>query len=645
MVVQDLFSKKLIKVSLDSRTKEGVITELVSLLHQEGRITQKEKFIADVLEREQELSTTLDKGICMPHARSAAVTECSIAIGVSKAGIDCGSFDGELTKIFVLVASPQDANADHLNCIALITSKLLDDSVRDALVKANNSDIIYKVMTEEGSDAVSQVKSDRFLIGVTGCTTGVAHTYLAAKSLEKAANEIGVNIKVETNGSIGVDNSPTPEEIAKAEAIIVASDKQVEMERFSGKKVLLAGVKKAIDEPKKLINQALTGNVPVFSAKKADSDDSLGIVPKDKAGLYKYLMNGVSYMIPFVVVGGILIALSLALGGEPTPAGLQIPEGSLWNKFLNVGVVGFNLMIPILAGFIAYAIGDRAALAPGMIGGYIANDGSFYGATAGAGFLGAILAGFMAGYLVKWIKTWKFPEAIRPLVPIMIIPIVGSVVIASAFIFVIGAPISSLMEALVQMLQSMSSGSLILIGIVIGLMQGFDMGGPFGKVAFMFSVGLIASGETQFMGAQAVAIPVAPLGMFLATVIGKKMNVFNQEELANGKAAGAMGLVGISEGAIPFAASDPLAVIPANMIGSAVACVLGFSFGITDNVAHGGPIVVLLGAINKPLLALLAMAIGALVTAVVAVAIKKTFTRKASKNVGNFGAAKSSKVA
>ena len=438
---------------------------------------------------------------------------------------------------------------------------------------------------------------------------------------------MGFNIKVETNGSIGVENSPTDDEINKAEGIIVACDKDVEMDRFDGKRVVITGVKEAINKPEVLINKSLSKDTPIYYAK--DKKGSTEIKSsKGSPGIYKYLMNGVSYMIPFVVIGGILIALSLALGGKPTPAGLQIPEGSFWNQILNVGVAGFTLMIPILAGFIAYAIGDRSALAPGMIGGWIANNGSFYGAKTGTGFIGAIIAGLIVGYLVKWIRTWKFPKALEPLVPIMIIPLLGSLAIAFIFIFIIGAPIASLMTNLNAALVTLSSGSLIIIGLVIGLMQGFDMGGPFGKVAFLFSVGLIGSGQTQFMGAQACAIPVAPLGMALATFIGGKMNLFDEEERANGKAAFAMGLVGISEGAIPFAAADPLAVIPANMIGSAVACTLGFLFGIRDTVAHGGPIVVLLGAINKPFLAIIAMLSGIVVTALVSLFLKKTITKR-----------------
>lgn len=627
MRLEDLISAKLIKVSLKSNTKEGVIRELSEILYKEKRISNLDSFIDGVMERENQISTALENGIAMPHAKSDVVTQPSIAVGISKEGINCDALDGKPTKIFFLIASTKDANDLHVKSLSKITAKLLDDEIRKSIVNANNSVEVFNLLTKSTNQTHSVKKKGKFIIGVTGCPVGVAHTYLAAESLIKTANEMGISIKVETNGSIGVENAPTKEEIEKAEAIIVSCDKQVDLERFKGKKVIITGVKEAIDHPDKLIDKALNGNIPIYQG-NGNQEASEGNFSNEASGLYKYLMNGVSYMIPFVVVGGLLIALSLALGGEPTPAGLQIPEGSFWNKILDVGVVGFNLMIPILAGFIAFAIGDRAALAPGMIGGWIANNGSFYGAEASTGFIGAIIAGFIVGYLAKWIKSWKFPKALQPLIPIMIIPILCSLAIASLFIFVIGAPIASLMDSLVNMLQSLSSGSLVIIGIVIGLMQGFDMGGPFGKVAFMFSVGLIASGQTQFMGAQAVAIPVAPLGMALATFINK--NVFNKEEIANGKAALAMGLVGISEGAIPFAASDPLAVIPANMIGSAVACVLGFLFGITDNVAHGGPIVVLLGAINKPFLALLAMLIGSLVTAFVAITLKRFITRKTS---------------
>lgn len=627
----ELFSEKLVKISLKSETKEEAIKELSEILFQNKKIKNVNNFVKDVLEREKELSTVLEGSIALPHAKSNAVVEASVAVGISKNGINCGSTDGKPTKIFFLIASPENANDMHIKTLSKITSKLLDEDRREALIMAESEKEVYNLLKDDDPKISLYKKSKKFLIGVTGCPVGVAHTYLAANSLKKTASKMGIEIKVETNGSVGVEGSPTEEEINKADAIIVACDKQVDLDRFSGKKVLITGVKEAIDNPENLISKALNGNIPVYYTNNKKKNTSLDDMKTNKTSFYKYLMNGVSYMIPFVVLGGILIALSLAIGGKPTPNGLQIPPDSIWNKILNVGALGFKLMIPILASFIAYAIGDRAAIAPGMIGGWIANDGSFYGAKAGTGFIGAIIAGLVAGYLVKWIKSWKYPKMIQPLVPIMIIPILASLLVSSLFIFVIGAPISSLMDSLVHLLQNLSSGSLIIIGLVIGLMQGFDMGGPFGKVAFMFSVGLIASGQTQFMGAQAVAIPVAPLGMALATFIGRKMNIFDEEEIANGKAALAMGLVGISEGAIPFAASDPLAVIPANMIGSAVACILGFIFGIRDNVAHGGPIVVLLGATNKPLLALLGMFIGAIVTAIVAILLKTYFTKKVNK--------------
>lgn len=616
-------------MSLKSKNKQGIIKELSELLFKDKRINNKDSFIKDVLKREEELSTALEDGIAIPHAKSSSVLKPSVAIGISKEGIDYGSMDGKPTKIFFLIATPENANDLHIKTLSKLTSKLLDEDFKKGLLNAKNEKEIFDLMNDNSKEEESTIPSTtgKFLIGVTGCPVGVAHTYLAESSLKKTAKEMGIGIKVETNGSVGVENSPTKEEIEKADAIIVACDKQVDLDRFSGKKVIITGTKEAIDNPKSLIERSLKDDVPVYSS-KGNKDENLSSSSKEKVGLYKYLMNGVSFMIPFVVIGGLLIALSLAIGGKPTPAGLQIPKGSPWNKILDVGVVGFKLMIPILAGYIAYAIADRPALAPGMIGGWIANEGSFYGADAGTGFIGAIIAGFIVGYIVKWIKSWKFPKSLQPLVPIMIIPILGSLAIAFLFIFVIGAPISSLMASLVTLLQSLSSGSLVILGLVIGLMQGFDMGGPFGKVAFMFSVGLIANGQTQFMGAQACAIPVAPLGMGLATLIGSKTKLFTKEEKANGKAALAMGVVGISEGAIPFAASDPLAIIPANMIGSAVACILGFLFGITDSVAHGGPIVVLLGAINKPLLALLAMAIGSIVTAFVALALKKFLVKK-----------------
>ena len=628
--IMRFLSPNLIKVNMQAESRDEAVRELAELLFQERVLKDKERYIQDVLEREAQVSTDLENRVALPHGKSETVLRPAVAIGTSARGIRF-SGEGTSSRVIFLIAMPDQADDTHITLLSGITSRLLDNACLERIKGAAEPEEILAALTEEKAGA-ARGGTGKFLIGVTGCTVGVAHTYLAAKALEKAARELGAEIKVETNGSIGTENVPTREEIERAEGIIIASDKETDMERFRGKRVVNTNVKEGIDHPEELIRMVLDGKAPLYGKGQAEPAKERRSPAAEKGTaqaasggkmLYKALMNGVSFMIPFVVIGGLLIAISLAVGGEPTPQGLVIPEGSFWNQISAVGSAGFTMMIPILAGYIAYAIGDRAALAPGMIGGWIANNGSFYGADAGTGFIGAIAAGLLVGYFVRWMKQFNWPEVIRPLVPIMIIPITGSLFIAFIFIFIIGAPIASLMTALYSMLESMSAGSMILLGIVIGLMQGFDMGGPFGKVAFMFSVGLIAEGQPQFMGAQAMAIPVAPLGMALATFLDKKHQLFLPEETANGKAALAMGLVGISEGAIPFAAGDPLAVIPANMIGSAVACTMAFLFGITDSVAHGGPIVLILGAVNKPLMGLICMAAGTVVTAMVCMTLKR----------------------
>ncbi|ELN6870836.1 PTS sugar transporter subunit IIA [Vibrio parahaemolyticus] len=624
-MITKLINEDLIKLDLKASSKEDVFKELVAVLHAQGRISDQTQFLEDIKAREELGNTGFEDGVAIPHAKSAAVIEPAVVIGVSKSGIEYGAEDGLPSKLFFMIASPDGGDNHHIEVLAELSSKLIEDGFIDAFLGAANSqDALALLLAKEEPQPVTDAPANQgFIIGVTGCPAGVAHTYLAAEALEKGAAAMGYEIKVETNGSIGVKNSPTAEEIERADAIIVACDKQVDMNRFAGKRVVKTNVKAPIRDAQGLINEAL--NAPTY---QAESNGNTQASVADKASqarsdLYRYLMNGVSHMIPFVVTGGLLIALALAVGGQPSEAGMAIPEGSMWNQILNVGVVAFTLMIPILAGYIAYAIADRPALAPGLIGGWIANNGSFYGADAGTGFIGAIIAGLLVGYFVKWITSINYHKFIQPLVPIMIAPITGSLFIAGLFIFVIGAPIASLMDGLTALLTSMSTGNVVLLGIVLGGMAGFDMGGPFNKVAFLFSVGMIASGQTQFMGAMACAIPVAPLGMALATALGRKFDLFEESETEAGKAAGAMGLVGISEGAIPFAAQDPMSVIPANVLGSMVAAVMAFSFGITNSVAHGGPVVALLGAMNHPVLALICMAAGATVTAVTSVTLKK----------------------
>ncbi|HHX8290511.1 TPA: PTS fructose transporter subunit IIABC [Vibrio diabolicus] len=624
-MITKLINEDLIKLDLKASSKEDIFKELVAVLHAQGRISDQTQFLADIKAREELGNTGFEDGVAIPHAKSAAVIEPAVVIGVSKSGIEYGAEDGLPSKLFFMIASPDGGDNHHIEVLAELSSKLIEDGFIDAFLGATNShDALALLLAKEEPQPVTDAPANQgFIIGVTGCPAGVAHTYLAAEALEKGAAAMGYEIKVETNGSIGVKNSPTAEEIERADAIIVACDKQVDMNRFAGKRVVKTNVKAPIRDAQGLTNEAL--NAPTYQA-ESNGNTQASVANKAsqaRSDLYRYLMNGVSHMIPFVVTGGLLIALALAVGGQPSEAGMAIPEGSMWNQILNVGVVAFTLMIPILAGYIAYAIADRPALAPGLIGGWIANNGSFYGADAGTGFIGAIIAGLLVGYFVKWITSINYHKFIQPLVPIMIAPITGSLFIAGLFIFVIGAPIASLMDGLTALLTSMSTGNVVLLGIVLGGMAGFDMGGPFNKVAFLFSVGMIASGQTQFMGAMACAIPVAPLGMALATALGRKFDLFEESETEAGKAAGAMGLVGISEGAIPFAAQDPMSVIPANVLGSMVAAVMAFSFGITNSVAHGGPVVALLGAMNHPVLALICMATGATVTAVTCVTLKK----------------------
>ncbi|QHB83460.1 PTS fructose transporter subunit IIC [Aeromonas veronii] len=629
-MITTLINEHLINLDLKATRKEEIFTEMARLLASQGKVSNEQAFIKDLWAREELGNTGFEEGVALPHAKSAAVCNPAVAIGISRNGIEYGAEDGKPSHIFFMIASPDGGANHHIEVLAELSGKLIEEGFIAKLLAAKTpADALALLLAKKEEASAAPAANKGLIIGVTGCPAGIAHTYLAAESLERAAKELGYEVKVETNGSIGVKNSPTADEIARAAAIVVACDKQVDMARFAGKPLIKTGVKAPIKDGKGLIEQAL--KAPAYVA---DKDEQKGDEKRASGGssdLYRYLMNGVSHMIPFVVTGGLLIALSLAIGGNPTPSGMQIPEGSMWNQILNVGVAAFTLMIPILAGYIAYAIGDRPALAPGFIGGWIANNGSFYGADAGTGFIGAIIAGLLVGYLVRWIATRQYHKMVQPLVPILIAPIVGSLFIAAVFIFIIGAPIADMMTGLNAMLLSMSGGSLVLLGIVLGGMAGFDMGGPVNKVAFLFSVGMIASGQTQFMGAMACAIPAAPLGMSLATVLGRKLGIFDESEIEAGKAAGAMGLVGISEGAIPFAARDPLAVIPANILGSMTAAVMAFLFGITNSVAHGGPIVALLGAVNKPLLALLCMICGAIVTGVVAVALKKLRVKKSDE--------------
>ncbi|MFD3617765.1 fructose-specific PTS transporter subunit EIIC [Streptomyces sp. NPDC058676] len=462
------------------------------------------------------------------------------------------------------------------------------------------------------------------LLAVTACPTGIAHTYMAAEKLAQAAESRGIDMKVETQGSIGAENVLDDNDVSTADGVIVAADKDVDLSRFVGKRVLTVGVAEGIRHPERLIERVLSAPVHTGGGAIRPASREGG---KERSVAYKALMNGVSYMIPFVVVGGLLIAVSLSLGGHTDPSGgLVIPKDSFWMDVNNIGVIGFTLMVPILSGYIAYAVGDRPALVPGMIGGWIANTGSLYDSKAGAGFIGAIVTGFLAGYLVLWIKKVRVPKFVQPIMPIIVIPIVATTTLGLFFIYVIGKPISWVFEHLTDWLSGMTGTSAILLGAILGLMIAFDMGGPVNKTAFLFGAGLIATGNQTVMGMCAAAIPVMPLGQGLATLIRKRL--YTEQERETGLASLFMGCFGISEGAIPFAAARPAQVIPANMLGGAVAGAVAGVAGVEDAVPHGGPIVAVLGAVSGVPMFFVAVVIGTLVTTLTTVTLVDISERK-----------------
>jgi PTS system fructose-specific IIC component len=473
-------------------------------------------------------------------------------------------------------------------------------------------------------------------VAVTACPTGIAHTYMAAEKLEEAAAAAGHSMKVETQGSIGTENVLTDQDIAEADGVIIAADKEVDTSRFVGKRILVTNVKDGIDKPGELMERVQTLPALKGAAGAVESTPSGASEAKSTGSygqfLYKALMNGVSHMIPFVVCGGIMIALALGIGGEATPGGgVEIPEGSFWQTILAVGALSFSLMIPVLAGFIAQGIADRPGLVVGMVSGFIANNGANFefltvtaedGSTTGlnTGFLGAIVIGFVAGYVAKWIRSIPWHKNIKPIVPILIIPIFGTAIVSLLYVYVLGRPLAAVFNGLTSFLAGLQGSSIVLLAIVIGLMITFDMGGPVNKTAFLFAGGMIATDQGAVMGLAATAIAIPPLGMGLATLIRRRL--FTEQERETGIAALFMGLFGITEGAIPFATADPARVIPANMLGGAVGAVVAGLLGVHDVVMHGGPIVGVLGAATPIVSFFAAILIGSLVTAFTAVALK-----------------------
>ncbi len=464
------------------------------------------------------------------------------------------------------------------------------------------------------------------IIAITSCPVGIAHTYMAAENLEKAGKAVGAEVKVETHGSIGIENELTAKDIEEAAGVIIAADTKIDKTRFGGKPLITIGVQEGIHHADELVGEILAGKAPIYkstettiSAENKSESENLG------KKIYKSLMNGVSYMVPFVVTGGLLIAISLTLGGTATPEGIKIPEGTIWATMNSIGSIAMGLMVPILSAFIAQSIADRPGLVPGFVGGMLAANGALYGSDANAGFLGGIITGFLAGFIALGIKKVRVPKALQSIMPIIVIPILGS--LAVVFIYVIGEPVALLFSSLTHFLAGMQGGSEIVLAMILGAMIAFDMGGPFNKVAFLFGSGLIAEGNYSIMGPIAVAICIPPLALGLASLTLKTK--FTKTEREAGKASLAMGLFGITEGAIPFASTDPLRVIPSIVVGAMTGSVIAMLSGVTDHVAHGGPIVAVLGAVDHVAMFFVAVIAGIAVTMLMLRILKPTLQHTA----------------
>lgn len=606
MRIIDLLSTDRILLGASASTKADAIDQMVELQAKSGALKDKEAYKQAILAREQLSSTAIEAGIAVPHAKSDAVTAPSLCAMTLQKGVDYGAMDGQPSDLFFMIAAPVDGDL-HLEILSHLMVLLMDPVFVSALRGAKNPQEFlaaidrfekekYPQENQEQQPAASQQAPEKkgfCVLAVTACPTGIAHTYMAAEALEKAGNELGISVKVETNGSGGVKNRLTAQEIADADGIIVAADKNVETARFSGKKVIFVPVSDGIHKPAELIRQIESGNVAVYEhegAKEAVSSEA----GSESFGrqLYKHLMNGVSHMLPFVIGGGILIAIAFLLDDysiNPSGFGTNTPLAAF---FKTVGDTAFNFMLPILAGYIAYSIADRPGLAVGIVGGYLAKVGNSFTNISGenaisGGFLAALLAGFVAGYLVLAIKkvSDKLPESMEGIKPVLIYPLFG-VFFIGVFMFAVNPIMGAINSAIVNLLNSLGGTSKILLGCIVAGMMSIDMGGPFNKAAYVFGTASIATGNYDIMAAVMIGGMIPPLAIALATTFFKKK--FTADERKSGVVNYIMGLCFITEGAIPFAASDPLRVIPSCVVGSAVAGGLSMLFGCTLRAPHGG---------------------------------------------------------
>lgn len=608
-MLEKMLVKECINLNLKSKTKAEVIDELIEMLDASGKLNDKELFKEAILKREAQSSTGLEEGIAIPHGKSDAVKVPSIAFGVSKEGIDYESLDGEPSTLFFMIAASADAKDSHIETLSKLTSILLDDEVRDKLLDATTKEeilnIIFSSVEKEEKEeiATGELNETIDVLAVTACPTGIAHTYMAAEALAKKAKEMGVSIKVETNGSTGVKNKITDEEIKNAKGIIIAADKNVEMARFNGKHVEIVGVKEGIKRPAELIGNALNKTAPIYkSSGKGSASTST-----ERKGFYKHLMSGVSNMLPFVVGGGILIAISFAFGinaSNPSDPSFH----PIAKMLMDIGGGNaFFLMIPILAGFIGMSIADRPGFAPAAVAGLISTNN-------GGGFLGGLIGGFLAGYVVVGLKKVfsGLPEKLEGIKPVLLYPLFGILITGALMYGAVITPVAYLNTGMTNFLNGLGTGNLVLLGIIVGGMMAVDMGGPINKAAFTFGIAAIAAGNNYPHAAVMAGGMTPPLGIALATTIFR--NKFTTEEREAGLTNYIMGASFITEGAIPFAAADPIRVIPSCIIGSALAGGLSMVFKCQLPAPHGGLFV--LPIIENPWMYLLSVIIGSVVTCI-----------------------------
>lgn len=620
-MLKDVITLDCINIDLKGQTKSEIIDEMIDILYNNGKLNDREEYKKEILKREAQSSTGMEEGIAIPHGKTNAVKIPTVAIGISKKGVDYESLDGEPSHLFFMIAAPENSNDSHIELLSKITTLLLEDDIREALLNVKSKEEVLDILIKnaekdnENSSLNQETNNNSYqVLAVTACPTGIAHTYMAADALLKKGKELGITIKVETNGSSGVKNELTKEEIKNAKGIIVAADKNVAMERFAGKNVDIVGVKEAIKDPERLINNAINQTAPIYHSSEDSSQASNKFAKKPKTGVYKHLMSGVSNMLPFVVGGGILIAFSFMFGINASNP--NDPSYNYFAKLLNDigGGNAFFLMVPVMAGFIGMSIADRPGFAPAMVGGLISLN-------SGGGFLGGLIGGFLGGYITLLLKKIfnKLPESLDGIKPVLLYPLFGIFITGAIMYLFIVNPIAAINTGISNFLKNLGTGNLILLGALLGAMMSTDMGGPINKAAFTFGIAMIASGQYAPHAAVMAGGMVPPLGIALATTIFK--NKFSADERDAGKTCYVMGLSFITEGAIPFAASDPIRVIPSCMIGAAISGALSMAFHIELRAPHGG--IFVLPIVNNPVMYLLAIVIGSVVTAVILGFIRK----------------------